>query len=137
MSIRFDHQGCLADQAVIRRKHRPKTTDKIDESIDNAAGNSAVPALCMFTALLRQPWHGLSYHQLSNNLKARISFSRFCGSSLDHEGPDNYTIWRFTSTFRLCRIISICKGEGNETFNFILPRSDLLPDDKLLCRLSV
>ena len=111
MSTRFDQKGGFADQAAIRRKRRDKTADKIDKIIDwhpieeyleqnldrrqNAVGNPAYPALGMFKALLLQSWYGLSDRELSDNLEDRISFSHFCGFSLDHEVPDNSTICRF------------------------------------------
>ena len=111
MPTRFDHKGGFADQAAIKRKRRAKTADKIDKIIDwrpiekyleqnldrrhNAAGNPAYPALGMFKALLLQSWYGLSDRELSDNLEDRISFSHFCGFSLDHEVPDNSTICRF------------------------------------------
>jgi len=111
MATRFDHKGGFADQAAMARKRSPKTPDKIDEIIDwrpieryleenldrrcNAAGNPSYPALGMFKALLLQSWYGLSDRELSDNLEDRISFSHFCGFSLDHEVPDNSTICRF------------------------------------------
>ena len=49
----------------------------------------------MFKALLLQSWYGLSDRELSDNLEDRISFSHFCGFSLDHEVPDYSTICRF------------------------------------------
>jgi IS5 family transposase len=111
MATRFDHKGGFADQAAISRKRREKTADKIDKIIDwkpieeflaknldrrhNAAGNPAYPALGMFKALLLQSWYDLSDRELSDNLEDRISFSHFCGFSLDHEVPDYSTICRF------------------------------------------
>ena len=64
----------------------------------NAAGNPAYPALGMFKALLLQSWYGLSDRELSDNLEDRISFSHFCGFSLDHEVPDYSTIAVFAIT---------------------------------------
>jgi hypothetical protein len=57
----------------------------------NAVGNPAYPALGMFKALLLQSWYDLSDRELSDNLEDRISFSHFCGFSLDHEVPDYST----------------------------------------------
>jgi len=111
MPTRFDHGRGFADQAALKRRRRPKTPDKIDQIMDwkpiehflnkklgrrrNAAGNPAYPALSMFKALLLQSWYDLSDRELSDNLEDRISFSHFCGFSLDHEVPDNSTICRF------------------------------------------
>lgn len=61
----------------------------------DAVGHPSYPALSMFKALLLQSWYGLSDRELSENLEDRISFSHFCGFSLDHEVPDNSTICRF------------------------------------------
>jgi transposase, IS5 family len=111
MATRFDFKGGFADQAAHRRQRSQKTPEKIDALIDwrpiedllgkeldrrpNAVGNPAYPALGMFKALLLQSWYGLSDRELSENLEDRISFSHFCGFSLDHEVPDNSTICRF------------------------------------------
>jgi IS5 family transposase len=111
MATRFDFKGGFADQAAHRRQRSQKTPEKIDAIIDwrpieelldkeldrrpNAVGSPAYPALGMFKALLLQSWYGLSDRELSENLEDRISFSHFCGFSLDHEVPDNSTICRF------------------------------------------
>jgi len=111
MATRFDFKGGFADQAAHRRQRHQKTPEKIDALIDwrpiealldkeldrrpDAVGNPAYPALGMFKALLLQSWYDLSDRELSENLEDRISFSHFCGFSLDHEVPDNSTICRF------------------------------------------
>ena len=96
MATRFDHKGDFADQAAIRSERRPKTPDKIDEIIDwrpiveyldqnfGRRSNPAYPALGMFKVLLLQSWYGLSDRELSGNLEDRISFSHFCGFSLEY-----------------------------------------------------
>ena len=111
MATRFDKKGGFADMVAIQRKRKKTTPEKIDEIIDwhpiqkildeklerkaSAVGNPAYPALGMFKALLLQSWYSLSDRELSENLEDRISFSHFCGFSLDHEVPDNSTICRF------------------------------------------
>ena len=111
MANRFDFKGGFADQAAKCRQRSRKTPERINSIIDwrpieellnreldrgpNAIGKPAYPALGMFKALLLQSWYGLSDRELSENLEDRISFSHFCGFSLDHEVPDNSTICRF------------------------------------------
>lgn len=111
MANRFDLKGGFADQAAKRRQRSRKTPERIDSVINwqpieeflnreldrrpNAIGKPAYPALGMFKALLLQSWYGLSDRELTENLEDRISFSHFCGFSLDHEAPDNSTICRF------------------------------------------
>lgn len=111
MANRFDKKGGFADMAAVRRKRNKTTPEKIDELVDwrpierllkkklrrkpDAVGNPSYPALSMFKALLLQSWYGLSDRELSENLEDRISFSHFCGFSLDNEVPDNSTICRF------------------------------------------
>lgn len=111
MANRFEKKGGFADMAAVRRKRNTTTPEKIDALVDwrpiskllnkkldrkpDAVGNPSYPALGMFKALLLQSWYSLSDRELSENLEDRISFSHFCGFSLDYEVPDNSTICRF------------------------------------------
>jgi IS5 family transposase len=86
----LDEVERIVDWAPIEKLLKKKLRRNQD-----AVGNPAYPALGMFKALLLQSWYRLSDRELSENLEDRISFSHFCGFSLDHEVPDNSTICRF------------------------------------------
>jgi len=48
--------------------------------------------------LLLQFWYGLSDVSVEENVRDRISFSRFCGISMDQEVPDSTVLCRFRNT---------------------------------------
>lgn len=49
----------------------------------------------LFKMLLLQFWYGLSDVSVEENVRDRISFSRFCGISMDEQVPDSTVLCRF------------------------------------------
>lgn len=58
-------------------------------------GRPGYPALAMFRVLLLQSLYGLSYEEVEEAVKDRLSFRRFAGLSLEEAVPDHSTICRF------------------------------------------
>lgn len=58
-------------------------------------GRPGYPALVMFKLLLLQSLYGLSYEEVEEAVKDRLSFRRFAGLSLEEAVPDHSTICRF------------------------------------------
>jgi len=68
---------------------------KKGKSID---GRESYNAVVLFKMLLLQFWYGLSDVSVEENVRDRISFSRFCGISMDQEVPDSTVLCRFRNT---------------------------------------
>ncbi len=63
-----------------------------EKSID---GTESYHPVVLFKMLLLQFWYGLSDVSVEENVRDRISFSRFCGISMDEEVPDSAVLCRF------------------------------------------
>ena len=68
------------------------------KSID---GRESYHPVLLFKMLLLQFWYGLSDVSIEENVRDRISFSRFCGISMDEEVPDSTVLCRFRTI--LCK----------------------------------
>jgi IS5 family transposase len=64
------------------------------QSID---GRESYSSVILFKMLLLQYWYGISDEAVEENVKDRISFSRFCGISMDANVPDSTVLSRFRS----------------------------------------
>lgn len=65
------------------------------KSID---GRESYSPVVLFKMLLLQFWYGLSDVSIEENVRDRISFTRFCGISMDEEIPDSTVLCRFRNT---------------------------------------
>ena len=64
---------------------------------NSATGKPAYEGLLLFKACLLQTWYGLSDYEVEDRINDSISFSYFCGMSIDQVSPDHSTISRFRS----------------------------------------
>jgi transposase, IS5 family len=64
------------------------------KSID---GRESYHPVVLFKMLLLQFWYGLSDVSVEENVRDRISFSRFCDISMDEQVPDSTVLCRFRS----------------------------------------
>lgn len=62
---------------------------------NSATGKPAYEGLLLFKACLLQTWYGLSDYEVEDRINDSISFSYFCGMSIDEVCPDHSTISRF------------------------------------------
>ena len=86
----FERVNQLVDWEAITKeisKHYLK-----GESID---GRQSYSGLILFKMLLLQTWYGLSDEIVEEQIKDRISFSRFCLLSMDEKVPDSKVLRRF------------------------------------------
>ncbi len=65
------------------------------KSID---GRESYSPVILFKMLLLQFWYGLSDVSVEENVKDRISFSKFCNISMDEQVPDATVLCRFRNT---------------------------------------
>ena len=76
----------------------------------SVTGKPAYSGLLLFKACLLQTWYGLSDYEVEDRINDSISFSYFCGMSIDQIAPDHSTISRF-------RTLMTKKGAYEELFN--------------------
>lgn len=72
-----------------------KTIDKYYTKGKSATGTPAYDGLLLFKVCLLQTWYGLSDYEVEDRINDSISFSYFCGMSIDQIAPDHSTISRF------------------------------------------
>ena len=61
----------------------------------SATGKPSYDGLLLFKMSLLQTWYGLSDYDVEDRVNDSISFSRFCGLTLDQVSPDHSTLSRF------------------------------------------
>jgi IS5 family transposase len=91
------------------------------KSID---GRESYNPVILFKMLLLQFWYGLSDVSIEENVRDRISFSRFCGISMDEEVPDSTVLCRFRNVLskqnafeKLLNLINEKMAEGGLIVN--------------------
>lgn len=72
-----------------------KGIDKYYTKGKSATGTPAYDGLLLFKVCLLQTWYGLSDYEVEDRINDSISFSYFCGMSIDQIAPDHSTISRF------------------------------------------
>jgi IS5 family transposase len=101
----------FADLAVSKRKLKSEFFNQINIIVDwrpisnlinkhysrgdRSTGQPAYEGLLLFKMNLLQTWYGLSDYEIEDRLNDSISFSRFCGLTLDKISPDHSTLSRF------------------------------------------
>ncbi|WP_394799516.1 IS5 family transposase [Chryseobacterium turcicum] len=64
---------------------------------NNVVGNPSYDGLLLFKMSLLQMWYGLSDYEVEERINDSISFSKFCGLTLEQTSPDHSTLSRFRS----------------------------------------
>ncbi len=88
----FEQMNLLLDWQhieIIIKKHYNKGV--------SVAGRPSYPGILLFKMTLLQTWYGLSDYEVEDQVKDRISFSRFVGVSMEEDVPDHSVISRFRS----------------------------------------
>lgn len=62
---------------------------------ESAVGTASYDGLLLFKMCLLQTWYGLSDYEVEDRINDSISFSEFCGLSLEQPSPDHSTLSRF------------------------------------------
>ena len=89
-SIFFHQMNQLLDWEAIK-----KAIDEYYTKGKSATGTPAYDGLLLFKVCLLQTWYGLSDYEVEDRINDSISFSYFCGMSIDQIAPDHSTISRF------------------------------------------
>jgi len=61
----------------------------------SATGKPSYSGLLLFKMCLLQTWYGLRDYEVEDRINDRISFSYFCGLTIDSTAPDHSTLSRF------------------------------------------
>lgn len=111
--MKREHQPTFADLAceVRTKKIKNNFLSDINKLIDwkpieaiiekdykkgkSAVGKPSYPGLLLFKMSLLQYWYGLSDYEVEERINDSISFSYFCGLSIDEAAPDHSTLSRF------------------------------------------
>ena len=91
-SVFFNQMDILIDWRLITNiinKHYTKG--------DSAVGNPSYDGLLLFKMSLLQTWYGLSDYEVEDRINDSISFSKFCGLTMEQLSPDHSTLSRFRS----------------------------------------
>jgi len=104
----FDQINKLVNWSVVEKElrlHYPKGL--------RLSGKPAYNSLLLFKMLLLEQCYGLSDYQVEEEVNDRITFSRFCGISMDNSIPDHSVLSRFRTALtekkaldRLLKIIN-------------------------------
>lgn len=62
---------------------------------NSAVGTPSYNGLLLFKMCLLQTWYGLSDYEVEDRINDSISFSKFCGLTLEEVSPDHSTLSRF------------------------------------------
>ncbi len=65
---------------------------------ESVTGKPSYSGLLLFKMCLLQTWYGLSDYEVEDRINDSISFSYFCGLTIDSVAPDHSTLSRFRST---------------------------------------
>ena len=111
--MKIHKQPTLADSICDLRKRKIKTTffnqintildwNKISKIIDkdyskgkSAVGKPSYDGLLLFKMCLLQSWYGLSDYEVEDRINDSLSFSYFCGMTIEQVSPDHSTLSRF------------------------------------------
>jgi len=136
-------QPTLADSICDLRTRKIKTTfftqintiidwNAISKIIDvdyskgkSAVGKPSYDGLLLFKMCLLQSWYGLSDYEVEDRINDSLSFSYFCGLTIEQVSPDHSTLSRFrtalTKTKTFERLFSSINSQL-ETHNIIVKK---------------
>ena len=72
--------------------------DKSYKKGKSATGKPSYDGLLLFKMCLLQTWYGLSDYEVEDSVNDRISFSYFCGLTIEQLAPDHSTLSRFRTS---------------------------------------
>ncbi|MFV0505410.1 MAG: IS5 family transposase [Bacteroidales bacterium] len=111
--MKQEHHPTLADSICNARTRKIKRTffTQVNQLLDwdsissligsnyqkgkSATGKPSYNGLLLFKMCLLQFWYGLSDYEVEDRINDSISFSYFCGLTIDQSAPDHSTLSRF------------------------------------------
>jgi len=111
MALKISVQGSFADISSSKRKCKDTFFNQINKLLDwskierqllmyypkglRVSGKPAYSPILLFKMFLLQTWYGLSDYQVEEEVNDRLTFSKFCGLSMDDSVPDHSVLSRF------------------------------------------
>ena len=80
---------------LIDWKQISRLIDKYYSKGNSATGKPSYDGLLLFRMCLLQNWYGLSDYEVEDRINDSISFSYFCGMTIEQVAPDHSTLSRF------------------------------------------
>lgn len=108
----FDRVNLIVDWKQIET-----TISKYYNKGKSVDGRESYHPLILFKMLLLQTWYGLSDEAIEENVRDRISFSKFCGISMGDQVPDSTVLCRFRNVLSKNNVF-------NELLNLINQRME-------------
>ncbi|MCP4055469.1 MAG: IS5 family transposase [Mesoflavibacter sp.] len=90
------------------------TIDKYYIKGKSAVGKPSYDGLLLFKMCLLQSWYGLSDYEVEDRINDSISFSYFCGLSIDQVSPDHSTLSRFRTALTKANAFEVLFKEINK-----------------------
>lgn len=124
-SLFFEQMNTLLDW-----ERMDKVITKHYNKGESIAGRPSYSGLVLFKMSLLQTWYGLSDYEVEDQVKDRISFSRFVGISMDDNVPDHSVISRFRTALTKSGAYEKLLGEVNNQLekHHILLRTGVILD---------
>ena len=100
----------------------------------SAVGKPAYNGLMLFKVCLLQTWYGLSDYEVEERVNDSISFSYFCGMSIEQVAPDHSTISRFRTLLTKKRVYEKLFNEINNQLenNQIIVKTGAIVDASVI-----
>jgi IS5 family transposase len=139
--MKLQKQPTLADSICDIRARKIKATffnqintlidwNKISKLIDkdysrgkSAVGKPSYDGLLLFKMCLLQSWYGLSDYEVEDRINDSLSFSYFCGMTIEQVSPDHSTLSRFRTALTKTKTFEKLFASINkqlETHNIII-----------------
>lgn len=107
-----------------------KTIDLYYKKGQSATGQNPYDGLLLFKMCLLQTWYGLSDYEVEDRINDSLSFSYFCGLTIEQTAPDHSTLSRFRTTMTKAKAYDKLFKEINNQLeeNGILVKKGVLVD---------
>lgn len=106
-----------------------KLIDKHYKKGKSAVGTPSYDGLLLFKMCLLQMWYGLSDYEVEDRINDSISFSQFCGLTLEQPAPDHSTLSRFRTAMTKAKAYEKLFKEINrqlESHNIIVKKGAIV-----------
>lgn len=130
--MKIQKQPTLADSICDLRKRKIKTKffEQINKLIDwsliseiidmdykkgkSVVGTPSYDGLLLFKMCLLQSWYGLSDYEVEDRINDSLSFSYFCGLTIEQVSPDHSTLSRFRTALTKTKTFELLFSSVNE-----------------------
>ena len=100
----------------------------------SATGKPSYDGLLLFKMCLLQTWYGLSDYEVEDRVNDSISFSYFCGLTIEQVAPDHSTLSRFRTAMTKSKAFDVLFKEISKQLesNNIIVKSGVIVDASVI-----